>query len=160
MKTVYMATFAIFLALPLLAQGQAATVKSNDKAIQEIIDFRNHYIEAEESKDVAYLDKIFAADFVALNPQGQLLDRSHQLANIKRTDRVFKVLNPREMQVHFYDNGKVAILSEHVTVDGQDKGRHFGGEFRFVRVFVKQHGSWEVALAQGAPLPQQVTDTK
>src|ERR1700730_10093360 len=150
MKIVPIAALALFLGVPLLAQGQT---KNNDKAIQEIIDFRNRYIEAEENKDVAYLDKIFADDFFALNPQGLLLDKPHMLENMKRADRVFKVVNPRETQVHFY--GDVAILTEHVTVDGEDKGRHFGGEFRFVRVFAKQNGNWKVVLAQGVPLPPE-----
>jgi ketosteroid isomerase-like protein len=154
MKSVPIAALAALLAMPLLAQGQ---MKNNDKAVQEIIDFRNRYIEAEENKDVAYLDKIFADDFFALNPQGQLLDKPHMLENMKRTDRVFKVLNPRETQVHFY--GDVAILTEHVTVDGEDKGRHFGGEFRFVRVFAKQNGNWKVVMAQGAPIPEPATDS-
>ena len=154
MKTVLIAALAALLAMPLLAQGQ---MKNNDKAVQEIVDFRNRYIEAEENKDVAYLDKIFSDDFFALNPQGQLLDKPHMLENMKRTDRVFKVLNPRETQVHFY--GDVAILTEHVTVDGEDKGRHFGGEFRFVRVFAKQNGNWKVVMAQGAPIPQPATDS-
>jgi len=154
MKTVPIAALAALLAMPLLAQGQ---MKNNDKAVQEIVDFRNRYIEAEENKDVAYLDKIFSDDFFALNPQGQLLDKPHMLENMKRTDRIFKVLNPRETQVHFY--GDVAILTEHVTVDGEDKGRHFGGEFRFVRVFAKQNGNWKVVMAQGAPIPQPATDS-
>jgi ketosteroid isomerase-like protein len=154
MKIVPIAALAALLATPLLAPGQT---KSNDKAVQEIIDFRNRYLEAEENKDVAYLDKIFADDFFALNPQGQLLDKPHMLENMKRTDRVFKVLNPRETQVHFY--GDVAILTEHVTVDGEDKGRHFGGEFRFVRIFAKQNGNWKVVMAQGAPLPQAAADS-
>ena len=158
MKLACIAALATFFAMPLLAQGQMAKVKNNNKAVQEIIDFRNRYIEAEENKDIAYLDMIFADDFFALNPQGQLLDKRQMLENMKRTDRIFKVLNPRETQVHFY--GNVAILSERVTVDGEDKGRHFGGEFRFVRVFAKQHGNWQVVLAQGAPLPPQSTDTK
>jgi ketosteroid isomerase-like protein len=149
MKTIPIAALATLLAMPLLAQGQ---MQNNAKAVQEIVDFRNRYIEAEENKDVAYLDKIFADDFFALNPQGQLLDKPHMLENMKRTDRVFKVLNPRETQVHFY--GDVAILTEHVTVDGEDKGRHFGGEFRFVRIFAKQNGNWKVVMAQGAPIPQ------
>ena len=154
MKTAPITVLAALLAMPLLVQGQ---MKNTDKAVQEIVDFRNRYIEAEENKDVAYLDKIFSDDFFALNPQGQLLDKPHMLENMKRTDRVFKVLNPRETQVHFY--GDVAILTEHVTVDGEDKGRHFGGEFRFVRVFAKQNGNWKVVMAQGAPLPQAAADS-
>jgi ketosteroid isomerase-like protein len=72
---------------------------------------------------------------------------------LKRPDRTLKVLNPRETKVRFY--GNVAILTEHVTVDGMDEGRPFGGEYRFLRVFAKQHGEWKVFLAQGAPMPSQ-----
>jgi ketosteroid isomerase-like protein len=158
MKTAFFAALAVLSAMPSFAQAQQAQTKNNDQAVQEIVDFRNRYIQAEENKDVAYLDKIFADDFFALNPQGQLMDKPHMLENMKRADRVFKVVNPRETQVHFY--GDVAILTEHVTVDGQDKGRHFGGEFRFVRVFAKQNGNWKVVLAQGAPLPPESTNSR
>lgn len=142
---------AALFAVPLLAQAQTAEMKSDDKRVQELIEFRNRYIEAEENRDMAYLDKILADEFFAMNPQGQLLDKAHQLANLKRPDRTLKVLNPRDTQVHFY--GDVAILTEHVTVDGMDKGRPFGGEYRFVRIFAKKNGDWRVVMAQGAPLP-------
>jgi ketosteroid isomerase-like protein len=155
MRTVYIAMLATFLVMHPLAEGQTAKSQNNDdKSVQEIVDFRNHYIEAEENKDVAYLDKVLVDDYFALNTQGQLMDKSHQLANVKRTDRTLKVMNPRETQVRFYNNGQLAILTEHVTVDGEDKGHHFGGEFRFLRVFTKQSGNWQVVLAQGSPIPQ------
>jgi len=102
---------------------------------------------------MAYLDNVLADEFFAMNPQGQLLDKAHQLANLERPDRTLKVLNPRDTQVHFY--GDVAILTEHVTVDGMDKGRPFGGEYRFVRIFAKKNGQWQVVMAQGAPFPSQ-----
>jgi ketosteroid isomerase-like protein len=154
MRLVRIAVVAAFAVAPLLAQAQASADKDS-KAVQEVIEFRNRYIEAEENRDMAYLDKIFADDFFALNPQGQLLDKARQLANLNRPDRTLKVLNPRETQVRFYGDGKVAILTEHVTVDGMDKGTPFGGEYRFLRVFAKQNGEWKVVLAQGAPMPAQ-----
>ena len=159
MKIARFAALATFLAMPLLAHGQAPMAK-NDKATQEVIDFRNRYIEAEENRDMAFLDKILADDFFALNPQGKLLNKAGQLENLKRPDRTLKVLNPRETHVQFYANGDVAILTEHVTVDGHDKGQPFGGEYRFLRVFAKQNGSWKVVLAQGAPMPEQAAAAK
>jgi ketosteroid isomerase-like protein len=155
MKTIAILAL-IFVATPVsrpvaLAQNAAP---NTDKAAQELIEFRNRYIEAEENRDMAFLDKILADDFFALNPQGRLLNKTQQLENLKRPDRVLKVLNPRETQVHFYGDGKVAILTEHVTVDGTDKGVHFGGEYRFLRVFAKQNGEWKVVLAQGSPMPE------
>jgi ketosteroid isomerase-like protein len=154
MKIARFALLAAFLAMPLVSHAQMPVAK-NDKAAQEVIEFRNKYIEAEENRDMPFLDKILADDFFALNPQGKLLDKAQQLENLKRPDRTLKVLNPRETHVQFYGNGDVAILTEHVTVDGNDKGRPFGGEYRFLRVFAKQNGNWKVVLAQGSPMPEQ-----
>ncbi len=158
MRIARFAAVAVFLAAPLLVHAQAPTATNmakNDKAAQEVIEFRNRYIEAEENRDIPFLDKILASDFFALNPQGKLLDKAGQLENLKRPDRTLKVLNAREMHVQFYANGDVAVLTEHVTVDGTDKGKPFGGEYRFLRVFAKQNGSWKVVLAQGSPMPDQ-----
>jgi ketosteroid isomerase-like protein len=152
MKTFRFAILGLFFAAPLLVHAQAPAA-SNDKAAQEVIDFRNKYIEAEENRDTAFLDKILADDFFALNPQGKLLNKAGQLENLKRPDRTLKVLNARETHVQFYARGEVAVLTEHVTVDGMDKGKPFGGEYRFLRVFAKQNGNWRVVLAQGAPMP-------
>jgi ketosteroid isomerase-like protein len=154
MKLARFALTLVMFAAPLTAFGQAAGTK-DDKAAQELIAFRNRYIEAEENRDTAFLDKILADDFFALNPQGRLLNKQQQLENLKRPDRTLKVVNPRETQVRFYGDGKVAILTEHVTVDGMDKGKPFGGEYRFLRVFAKKDGEWKVVLAQGAPMPDQ-----
>ena len=159
MKIARIAALAAVLAAPMVAHGQMAMAK-NDKATQEVIDFRNRYIAAEEDRDIAFLDKILADDFFALNPQGKLLDKAGQLENLKRPDRTLKVLNAREMHVQFYANGDVAVLTEHVTVDGTDKGKPFGGEYRFLRVFAKQNGNWKVVLAQGAPMPDQPAAAK
>ena len=159
MKIIRIAALVASLAIPLFAHGQVSTAK-NDKAVQEITAFRDRYIEAEENRDIAYLDKIFADDFFALNPQGKLLNKAQQLENLKRPDRTLKVLNTREAHVQFYANGEVAVWTEHVTVDGMDKGQPFGGEFRFLRVFAKQNGNWKVVLAQGSPMPGQTHAAK
>jgi ketosteroid isomerase-like protein len=149
MKIMQIAALAACLAAPSLARAQAPDEK-NSKAVQEIVDFRNKYIAAEENRDGAYMEKIFADDFYALNPQGQLLDKSHQITNLLRPERTLKLSPPTEVSVHFH--GDTAIMWERVTVSGTDKGKPFGGDFRFSRVFVKDHGQWKVVLAQGAPV--------
>jgi ketosteroid isomerase-like protein len=159
MNIARIAVLTTVLILPVFAHGQEK-MPQKDKATQEVIDFRNKYIAAEEDRDIAFLDKILASDFFALNPQGKLLDKAGQLENLKRPDRTLKVLNARETHVQFYANGQVAVLTEHVTVDGTDKGRPFGGEYRFLRVFAKQDGSWKVVLAQGSPMPDQPAAAK
>ncbi|MBZ5661446.1 MAG: nuclear transport factor 2 family protein [Acidobacteriia bacterium] len=157
MKIMQIAALAACLAMPSLARAQAPDAK-NSKAAQEIIEFRNKYIAAEENRDGAYMEKIFADDFYALNPQGQLLDKAHQIANLLRPERTLKLSPPTEVSVHFH--GDTAIMWERVTVTGTDKGKPFGGDFRFSRVFVKDHGQWKVVLAQGAPVTAAQAEAK
>ncbi len=86
MRIARIAALAVVLVSPLLTHAQMPAAKpaeKNDKAAQEVIDFRNRYIEAEENRDVAYLDKILADDFFALNPQGKLLDKAGQLGKLE-----------------------------------------------------------------------------
>jgi len=45
MKIARIAVITVFLATPLFAQGQTSAAK-NDKAVQEVIAFRNRYIAA------------------------------------------------------------------------------------------------------------------
>jgi ketosteroid isomerase-like protein len=157
MRIARLSALVVLLVAPLAAHAQAG---KDDKAVKEVVDFRNKYIEAEENRDVAYLDTILVYDFFALNPQGRLLNKAQQLENLKRPDRTLKVTNARDTHVQFYGNGSVAVLTEHVTVEGVDKGVPFGGELRFLRVFTKQNGQWKVVLAQSAPVPQAQTAAK
>ena len=158
MKIACTVFLAALLAAPLVhAQEPAA---QNDKATQDLIAFRNKYIEAEENRDTAYLQKVLADNFFALNPQGRLLNKEQQLENLKRPDRTLKIVNARDTHVQFYGNGTVAILTEHITVQGVDKGQPFGGELRFLRVFAKQGGEWKVVLAQSSPIPKDTTAAK
>jgi hypothetical protein len=150
MKIARLIALAVLLVAPFAAHAQAG---KDDKAVKEVVDFRNKYIEAEENRDIAYLDTILVDNFFALNPQGRLLNKAQQLENLKRPDRILKVTNARDTHVDFYGNGSVAVLTEHVTVEGTDKGVPFGGELRFLRVFTKEKGQWKVVLAQSAPIP-------
>ncbi|MGH9679685.1 MAG: nuclear transport factor 2 family protein [Candidatus Acidiferrales bacterium] len=157
MKILQIAALVACLAAPAFALAQAPAAE-NSKAAQEVIDFRNRFIAAEEHRDRPFLEKAFTSDFYALNPQGLLLDKAQQIANLMRPDRTFTLSPATEVRVHFH--GATAILWERVTVDGTDKGKHFGGDFRFVRVFVKEPGGWKVALIQGVPVSAKTDSSK
>ena len=156
MRHIRTAALAALVVLPLLVPAPAAG-QDDEKAMQEVKELRNKWLEAEESKNIPFLQQILADEFTAVNAQGQALDRAHFLERMKDPNRILHVRNPRETTLHIYGNGTVAVLTEHVTVSGTDKGRPFGGEFRFARIFAKQNGEWKVVLAQGTPLPASST---
>lgn len=140
------------MAPALVATGDKNNKAAEDKVIQPVRDLRNRYIEAEETKNIAFLQQVLTDEFVAVNLQGQASDKPHFLERIKDPGLKFSESESRDTQVHLYGNGTVAILTEHVTVTGSDNGREFGGEIRFVRIFTKQRGKWLVVLAQATPM--------
>lgn len=151
MRKMTMMALAGVLVLPLLVAAPAAS--QDEKAMQQVKELRDKWMDAEESKNIPFLEQILAPEFTAVNAQGQALDRAHFIARMQDPNRILHVRNPRDTSLHVYGNGTFAVLTEHVTVDGTDKGKPFGGEFRFLRVFAKQHGKWKVVLAEGTPLP-------
>lgn len=128
-------------------QTFAAMPSEKDKVAQEIKELRNRWIEAEETKNIPFLQDLLADDCVIGNSQGQVLDKSRFLERIRNPNRTLKLLNSRDIQVRLY--GNVAILTEAITVDGRESGRPFGGDFRFIRVFVERRGKWRVVLGAG-----------
>jgi len=145
--------------LAMLVTADAAVQTSlHEKTLLQIRELRDRWIEAEGKKDIPFLDKLLADDAVIGNSQGQILDKTQFLARMKAPDRILKVTNTRDVAVRLY--GDVAILTEAITVNGTDKGKPFGGEFRFVRIFVLQKGNWQVVLGQGTPLKPSSADLK
>ncbi len=152
MRIAGIAALAVFLAAPMFVHAQMPAAK-NDKAAQEVIAFRNRYIEAEENRDTAFLDKILMDDFFALNPQGKLLDKAGQLENLKRPDRTLKVLNPRETHVQFYANGDVAVLTEHVTSTERIRASHSAGNIDSCGYLQSRMGIGRLCWRRDRPCP-------
>ena len=146
-KFVAATAFTLLAAVP-----SVGSFKDSDaKTIQDIRALRDRWIKAEESKDIPFLRDLLAPDAVVGNSQGQVLDKEHFLKVHADPDRTLKELNADDIQIHVY-NGDTAILTEHIVIDGNDHGKPFGGNYRFVRIFVRQDGQWRVALGQGTPI--------
>jgi ketosteroid isomerase-like protein len=144
---------AVGAAFTLLAvMPSVGSSKDNDaKAIQEIRELRDRWIKAEETKDISFLRELLAPDAVVGNSQGQTLDKERFLKVHADPDRTLKEVSADDIQIHIY-NGDAAVLTEHIVIDGNDHGKPFGGNYRFVRVFAREDGRWRVVLGQGTPI--------
>jgi ketosteroid isomerase-like protein len=134
--------------IPPLFGAQAAGQSGN--LTNEIIALRSRWIEAEEKKNIPFLAELIAEDCVIGNSQGQVLEKTKFLQTIGDPNRVFRETNMHNIRVRGY--GDIAIMTEDVTIEGSDKGVPFGGEFRFIRIFHRESGTWHVVLAQGTPM--------
>jgi ketosteroid isomerase-like protein len=127
-------------------------MSGEDDAVQQLTKLKKQWSEAEVNRDVGFLDKLYANDLEIGTSQGDVLTKEEMMARVKDPDHKWDQVDSDHVQVRVY--GNVAVMTDQTTVRGVDKGKPFGGLYRFVRIFVKQQGRWRVVLAQATPLKQ------
>jgi ketosteroid isomerase-like protein len=147
----------LVLGATVVALGLALGVKGSDVK-QELTEIKKQWSEAELKRDTKFLDKLFADDFVVGTSQGQVLNKQQMLELLRNPDRQFTELQSDKIDVRVY--GNVAVMTDRTTIRGTDKGKPFGGVFRYVRIFVREQGRWRAVLAQATPLKLESAASK
>ena len=144
--------FAITL---MVACGLAAGQKSNSasraseaaSAPQGLDEQVQAYKKALTNKDVAALDRIWAADYTFINPRGELVDKAQRLANLRSGATEFQAIQSQRERVHTH--GNVAVDIGRVTLQGTKySGQESSGEYRYMNVWVKLENRWQLLANQ------------
>jgi ketosteroid isomerase-like protein len=117
-----------------------------------LTNLKKQWSEAEVKRDTEFLDKLYTDDFVVGTSQGDVLTKEQFMERVRSPDHRWDEVNSDNIRVRVYSS--VAVMTDHTSVHGFDKGQPFGGEYRFVRILVKQHGRWRAVLAQATPMKQ------
>lgn len=136
---------------PLIAgqQTEKAEGKRRSKAAcitQQIMEIERERREAALRNDVPYLEHIMGDDFVGIGSWGNVYDKATHIKARESGSLKLKSIDPLDLKVRVY--GITAIVTGTVNVEGSWKTRHFGGTFRFTRVYVRKRGSWKIVSSQ------------
>lgn len=142
------------LAFPCVVHCRAAS----ESVVRELTALKEQLHKAERERNPDFLQQLYADELVAGTSQGDVLNKAQLLARVKSPDHSYDELHSDNVQIRVY--GDVAVMTDHTTVKGTDKGRPFGGDFRFVRIFVKKHGKWQIVLIQGTPVRPEAVSSK
>jgi ketosteroid isomerase-like protein len=105
------------------------------------------YRDALTKKDVAALDKIWAADYTFINPHGDLVTKAERLANVKSGATEFQDIQLQRERLHVH--GNVAVDIGKVILQGTKySGRESSGDYRYMNVWVKLQGRWQLLANQ------------
>lgn len=139
----------------LITCGMAAGQKSNSTmrnpeattAPQGLDEQIRAYRNALTKKDVAALDRIWAADYTFINPQGVLVDKAQRLANIRSGATEFQAIQSQRERLHVH--GNIAVDIGRVTLHGTKySGHESSGEYRYMTVWVKLEDRWQLLANQ------------
>lgn len=148
--------FIMFLVAGLsVAVGQTTdkTSSRNSRTEQELLKANQAYDEALVRGDAAALDRIYAAEFVYTTFDGEVRDRTQQLAFTKSGDLRLESGQSDEVKIRVYKN--TAVMTGRFTAKGQLKGKNISFRERYTAVWVKKDGRWRLVAEQGSEIKQQ-----
>ena len=112
--------------------------------------------------DRAFYERVFAEDFTHTSHSGKFKTRAEWMAENKFENRqgkpdagktVYEAFEVDDLAVRIY--GDTAVVSGRSTPKGRTaKGEPMRGQYRFLRVWVKRHGTWRVVAFQGTRIAQ------
>jgi len=117
------------------------------------------YDQAQIRSDKAELERLLADDYVLQNSSGQVQDKATFIADSVAPGfkiEPFKIEEPVEKVM-----GDVALLGGVATLKGTSEGQPFTARLRFMDVWAKRGGRWQVVFTQAtrAPLPPSGKDS-
>ena len=120
---------------------------------QTLIKLDRDLIDGMLRKDRALADRVEVENSIFINPGGGLEVRGHTMG----AGPTIESLTPSDVTVRVY--GDTAILTGFADVKGSfPSGPDISGQYRYMRVFVKQKGDWRLVASTAtqikpAPMP-------
>ena len=144
-------TLTVVLALPTITlakekgTGATADVEATIKKIeQELTD-------TIVKSDTSAFEKYLASDYLGIGPDGVTQNKSELLADIKSGTLKLESSTLSEMKVQV-TGPDMAVVVYRSTDKGAYKGKDVTGEYRWLDVFVKRDGKWQIAIDQGTQI--------
>jgi ketosteroid isomerase-like protein len=130
-----------------LAQNsKPATSAQAVATAEEIKKLEHDRIQEGVRKDIAYVEAATADDYVQIDWDGKVLDKTATLARIKSNSIQLQSNTLDEISVRVY--GDSAVVTGLATRRGVMDGKNISTGIRYTRVYIKRDGRWQVVQFQ------------
>jgi hypothetical protein len=148
----------LFALIAATVVGSTAHSGQADKlAEKEILDLERELSRAVVRGDRAFFERVLAADFTHTSHSGQFKTRDQWMAENKFENRpgnpqpgktFYESFEVDDLAVRIY--GETAVVTGRSSPKGRTaKGDPIRGQYRFLRVWVKVGGRWQVVAFEG-----------
>jgi len=137
------------------AAAPAAVTSAQEEAIsQGIRDLSAQWSKAYLTNDPSILERIWASDFVYVEPSGHRFTKAEGIAALKAGGERHTVSEASSIDVRVYGGGTVAVDIGDYKEVGQDKdGKPFQRMSRFTNVWVLENGEWRCVSGHASAIP-------
>jgi len=143
----FRATLAVVAAAVLAAVPALAQNTQRPQSDQEVlIRLERDWDVAFHHKDVPFIEKVLATEFVATYAEGQRADRATEIENAKNFNQQIDASELSEFIVKEYGDTAIVWFTQKMT--GPSKGQTITLTFRYIDVFVLRDGRWQCVASQ------------
>jgi len=155
-KTLTLSLIALLAVSPLAFGQQTGKSAGNAKLEKELWKVDQQWLEAARNKKLDVLQKLWTSQFFEINSGGTVPDKAEQLDRLRKKDaKPGTGAFPSDFKLRAV-YGNFALATDHTTLKGSFlNGHDFSGEYRVLRMFVKENGKWRVAGAALVPIVPQ-----
>jgi len=145
----------VTLAASLLMVGQEKAQQAGQRrnAEQKLVQLEGEIAQAMTRGDFDFLESVLADDFIGVNPLGEELTKAEVLARLRSPDYGLESLQHENIRARVF--GDCAVMLARAVVKGRYRGEEAGGEFPYLRVWLRREGRWQAVAAQSTSLPSQ-----
>jgi ketosteroid isomerase-like protein len=147
MKNVWLCMIVLLMSCVAWGQESGKTSGESTKVDQALESRFHEYADALKKHDTAALDKIWADDYLFINPRGELLTKAQRMENARTGATSFEDIMPQREQLHV--KGNTAIDIGRVSLKGTKySGKEASGEYRYMNVWSNEGGQWRLLANQ------------
>ena len=141
-RTSVLAVLALFALTPPLVRAQVPGA-----AEKELIDVETHWGEVTVKGDLQALERLYADEYLAIDPAGATFTKAQDIANVKSGNFKLETFKLDEVKVRVH--GEMGVVTGRNTIKATYMGKDISGVYRFTDTFVKRAGRWQVITTQG-----------
>lgn len=134
-------TIIVFgMIVPFLVQNRSSEMQ------EEILKLEEEFGRAMIKNDSEAIGRFLADDWIIVDPDGGIIDRSRFLGVIKSGALSHETMDSSDTRVRIY--GTTATVTALTTSKGKFMGQEFTTQERATDVFVKENGRWQCVISQ------------
>jgi ketosteroid isomerase-like protein len=122
-------------------------------AEEELLKVEKEFAQAIVSNDLESLGRIVSDDWIIIDPNGDIVDRTRFFEVIKSGGLTHDMMESENFRVRVY--GDSAVVTAITRTKGKFVGREFSTQERATDVFVKREGRWQCVLTHLTRFPNK-----
>lgn len=120
---------------------------------EELLKLEKAFAEAIVSNDVDDIARFVADDWIIIDPNGEIVDRTRFFEVIKSGALMHDMMESEDFRVRVY--GDSAVVTAVTHTEGKFMGEEFSTQERATDVFVKRDGRWQCVLTHLTRCPKK-----